>query len=46
MIIQGRNQFNQSFIIKSLKTQILQIKEYVARFQLNDCSLKVLHMDL
>ena len=35
MIIKGRNQINQSFIIKSLKPQYY--KEYTARFQMSDC---------
>ena len=35
MIIQKRNQFTHSFIIKSLKHNIY--KEYIAKFQINYC---------
>ena len=35
MIIQERNQFIHSFIIKSLKHIIC--KEYIAKFQINNC---------
>ena len=36
MIIKGRNHFNHSIIIKSLKIQYLQ-RIYIPRFQINYC---------
>ena len=42
MTIQEQNQFNQSFVTKSLKTQYLQ-RIYIAKFQMNDCFKKFTH---
>ena len=38
------NQYNQSSIIKSLKTKYF-FKEYIATFQINDC-YKISHLNL
>ena len=41
MIIQERNQFKHSFIIKSLNHNIY--KEHIAKFQINNCFENLTH---